>query len=74
MKSFTDYEKEVAAIESSLTLKANYTAELKALADIETDLPIFQYHLVPQWKMDDLNAHINHIRNWILAEQDGATK
>lgn len=74
MKSFADYEKEVATIESSLTLKANYTAELKALAGIETDLPIYQYHLVPRWKMEDLNAHINHIRNWILAEQEGAAK
>jgi hypothetical protein len=65
---FENLQRAVQAIADEMTIKADYTDELKQLEAIEGDIAVMRRLGVPVWKCTDLREKINQIREWIKEE------
>ena len=59
----------IDAIESGLTLKANYADEKTHLDNIYSDLSVMATMGAPRWKVNDAKTRIRRIKDWMKEEE-----
>lgn len=62
----------IDAIESGLTLKANYADEKTHLDNIYSDLSVMATMGAPRWKINDAKNRIRRIVDWMNEEEKAA--
>jgi hypothetical protein len=67
---FENVKRAFTRLENALTLKSDYSEELEELAGFEGDLKVLRHLGTPVWKITDLRAEINRVREWIKQEMD----